>query len=131
MSAPGPATTDAEVAANRSPEAPASLNSDAPESNIDIFEPFSHYLPSGALLSLISLPFQALAIFVLSRLVQEVVLCIDEVYEATGRRARSKFATIPWIRIACGVLVLAMYHFGLFRLAVKSYRALRARPEAD
>jgi hypothetical protein len=79
----------------------------------------------NVLISIITLPIQGLALLLLARGIQQLVLCIDEVYEATGRRSRSKFVAFPWVRVALGVLLLAAYHVGLFKLTVKSWKALR------
>jgi hypothetical protein len=94
----------------------------------------SAFLDTGStalnvLLAIVTLPIQGLAILLLSRAIQQVVFCIDEVYEATGRRSRSKFVGFPWARIAFGVILLAVYHMGLFKLTVKSWKALRRSQE--
>lgn len=85
--------------------------------------------PLKLLITILLLPFQALAIFIISKIVHQLVLCIDELYEVTGRRARSKFSSFPWLRVALGVLLMVAYHVGLFKLAIKSYRRLRKGDE--
>ncbi|KAF2650804.1 hypothetical protein K491DRAFT_697010 [Lophiostoma macrostomum CBS 122681] len=80
---------------------------------------------SGLLHSLITLPFQAIAFYIVPQLINQLVFCIDEVYEVAGRRARSKFVAFPWIRILGGVLLMGLYHLLLVRLTIKSYRGLR------
>lgn len=79
----------------------------------------------NVLLSVITLPIQGLAILLFAKGIQQLVLCIDEVYEATGRRSRSKFVAFPWVQVGFGVLLLAAYHVGLLKLTVKSWKALR------
>jgi hypothetical protein len=83
----------------------------------------------NVLISIITVPIQGLAILLFARGIQQLVLCIDEVYEATGRRSRSKFVTFPWVRVGFGVLLLAAYHVGLLKLTVKSWKALRRGSE--
>jgi hypothetical protein len=87
--------------------------------------PTTNSQPLNILISIASLPLQVIAIFLLSRIIQISVLSINEVYEATGRRARSKFATFPWTRVIIGVSLLAVYHVGLVRLTVRSWKGLR------
>lgn len=87
--------------------------------------PLFPFLPTGPLITILTLPIQALAILLLSKFIQQFVLCINEVYEVTGRRARSKFTALPWLRIAVGVVFLGVYHGALARLVIMSYRSLR------
>ena len=80
---------------------------------------------SGRLHAFMTLPFQIFAFYILPWTVRQVVLCIDEVYEIAGRRARSKFHSFPWFRILGGLLLMGVYHIVLIRLTIKSYRGLR------
>jgi hypothetical protein len=81
--------------------------------------------PSGLLHAFMTLPFQIFAFYILPWTVRQVVLCIDELYEVAGRRARSKFDAFPWFRILGGLLLMGVYHVVLIRLTIKSYRGLR------
>lgn len=83
--------------------------------------------PQTLLASLVAIPFQAISIFILSKVLHQLVLCVNEVYEITGRRARSKFVGISWFRISAAVLLMGFYHVGLLRLMGTSYRRLRSR----
>ena len=77
------------------------------------------------LLAFVAIPFQAITIFIVSRALHQFVLCINELYEFTGRRARSKFASVPWLRIVVALVLMGCYHVGLVRLMGVSYRRLR------
>jgi hypothetical protein len=112
---------------------------DNPQSPTSSITPETFYIPSilelpfkaspstttNLVISILTLPFQGLAILLVSRFIQQLVLCIDELYEIAGRRARSQFATFPWGRLLVGALFMAVYHVGLFRLTVRSWKVLR------
>lgn len=74
---------------------------------------------------MMSLPLQALAFLLLPRVIHAAVLCINEVYETTGRRARSPFTALPWMKIAGGVALLVYYHVWLARLITGSWKGMK------
>ncbi|KAF2014108.1 hypothetical protein BU24DRAFT_462924 [Aaosphaeria arxii CBS 175.79] len=75
--------------------------------------------------TLVSVPVQALCIFLITQVIQYVHLCVDAVYDFTGRRARSKLSAVAWSKLSIGLLLLSAYHAGLLRLTVQGYRNLR------
>jgi hypothetical protein len=63
---------------------------------------------------------QAFSFVFFSKAVHYFVQCLDEIYDATGRRSRSKFEGVKWGRIVFGVGLLIGWHVWIVRLSVVS-----------
>lgn len=79
---------------------------------------FPHSAISSSLLyKPLKLVAQAGAFVFLSKFIHQLVQCLDEIYDATGRRSRSKFEKLQWGRVVLGVLLLAGWQVWLVRLS--------------
>ncbi|KAF2279259.1 uncharacterized protein EI97DRAFT_171038 [Westerdykella ornata] len=80
---------------------------------------------SSPFLDLLTVPFQALLVLLLTHAIHYAVQCIGELYEVTsGRRARSRFqiaAGFPWVRVGIGLAMMVAWHALLGRLVVKAW----------
>ncbi|KAF2800984.1 hypothetical protein K505DRAFT_355234 [Melanomma pulvis-pyrius CBS 109.77] len=74
-------------------------------------------VPLGLLYRPLKLVVQAGAFVFASKFIHQLVQCLDEIYDATGRRSRSKFEKVQWGRVVLGVLLLAGWQVWLARLS--------------
>ena len=67
---------------------------------------------------------QTFSFVFLSKAVHYFVQCLDEIYDVTGRKSRSKFEGVKLGRIVLGVGLLLGWHVWIVRLSVVSTSAL-------